>query len=150
MFRSIVAWKRCLHVHYRARRANIPAASRQRPGEARRPRVGVYPRLADDLFYSNGHKVAAAAVLQGSDRTPQRNHPKESVMFRKHLQLTVQLVAAATLAAGASGAALADDSSMSRLTGDSYAFLTIWTTAQVASTWHVRRKRCRKPRWRTC
>jgi hypothetical protein len=43
-------------------------------------------------------------------------------MFRKHLQLTVQLVAAATLAAGASGAALADDSSMSRLTGDSYAF----------------------------
>jgi hypothetical protein len=43
-------------------------------------------------------------------------------MFRKHLQLTVQLVAAATLAAGASGAALADDNSMSRLTGDSYAF----------------------------
>jgi hypothetical protein len=43
-------------------------------------------------------------------------------MFRKHLQLTVQLVAAATLAAGASGSAVADDSSMSRLTGDSYAF----------------------------
>jgi len=43
-------------------------------------------------------------------------------MFRKHLQWTAQLVAAATLAVGASGVAVADDSSMSRLTGDSYAF----------------------------
>ena len=43
-------------------------------------------------------------------------------MFRKHLQSSVHLVAAATLALCASGAALADDSSMSVLTGDSYAF----------------------------
>lgn len=43
-------------------------------------------------------------------------------MIHKHLHSTVQLVAAAALAAAASGAALADDSSLSRLTGDSYAF----------------------------
>jgi len=43
-------------------------------------------------------------------------------MFRKHLQWTARLVGAATLAAGASGVVFADDSSMSRLTGDSYAF----------------------------
>ena len=43
-------------------------------------------------------------------------------MFRKPLHSTVQLVAVVMFAAGASGIALADDSSMSRLTGDSYAF----------------------------
>ena len=43
-------------------------------------------------------------------------------MFRKHLHSRVQLVAVATLALGASGAAFGDDSSMSVLTGDSYAY----------------------------
>lgn len=43
-------------------------------------------------------------------------------MFRKHLQSRMQLVAVATLALGASGAAFGDDSSMSVLTGDSYAY----------------------------
>jgi hypothetical protein len=43
-------------------------------------------------------------------------------MFRKHLHSSVQLVAVATLALGASGAAFADDNSMSVLTGDSYAY----------------------------
>jgi len=43
-------------------------------------------------------------------------------MFRKHLPSPVQLVALATLALGASGAAFADDNSMSVLTGDSYAY----------------------------
>ena len=43
-------------------------------------------------------------------------------MFRKHLRSPVQLVAVATLALGASGAAFADDNSMSVLTGDSYAY----------------------------
>jgi hypothetical protein len=43
-------------------------------------------------------------------------------MFRKHLQSRMQLVAVATLVIGASGAALADDNSMSVLSGDSYAY----------------------------
>jgi hypothetical protein len=43
-------------------------------------------------------------------------------MFRKHLQSRVQLVAVATLVIGASSGALADDNSMSVLTGDSYAY----------------------------
>lgn len=43
-------------------------------------------------------------------------------MFRKHLPARVQLVALATLALAASGAAFADDNSMSVLTGDSYAY----------------------------
>lgn len=43
-------------------------------------------------------------------------------MFRKHLNRTMQLVAVATLAIGTSGVAFADDGSMSRLTGDSYAY----------------------------
>jgi hypothetical protein len=47
---------------------------------------------------------------------------KEFDMFRKHLQSRVQLVAVATLVLGASGAAFADDGSMSVLTGDSYAY----------------------------
>ena len=43
-------------------------------------------------------------------------------MFHKHLHSRRQLVAVATLALGASGAAFGDDNSMSVLTGDSYAF----------------------------
>ncbi|HEX6137847.1 MAG TPA: hypothetical protein VF059_09325 [Casimicrobiaceae bacterium] len=42
-------------------------------------------------------------------------------MYRKQLSGSLQWTVLA-LALGASGAALADDSSMSRLTGDSYAF----------------------------
>ena len=41
-------------------------------------------------------------------------------MFRKSYSLSKQLVLAASLAIGATGAALADDSSMSRFGGDSY------------------------------
>jgi len=43
-------------------------------------------------------------------------------MSRKQHFLTQRLVMATTLALGASGVALADDSSMSRLGGDSYAY----------------------------
>lgn len=43
-------------------------------------------------------------------------------MSRKHFPSTLHLVTLAALAIGASGAAFADDSSMSVLTGDSYAF----------------------------
>jgi len=43
-------------------------------------------------------------------------------MSRKQHFLTQRLVMATTLALGASGVALADDSSMSRLSGDSYAY----------------------------
>lgn len=43
-------------------------------------------------------------------------------MSRKHVSLTRSLVVAAALAVTASGAAFADDSSMSMWTGDSYAF----------------------------
>jgi hypothetical protein len=43
-------------------------------------------------------------------------------MSRKLYSLSKQLVLATTLALGASGAALADDSSMSRFGGDSYAY----------------------------
>jgi hypothetical protein len=43
-------------------------------------------------------------------------------MSRKHSHSPVRLVAVATLILGASGAAFADDNSMSVLTGDSYAY----------------------------
>ena len=43
-------------------------------------------------------------------------------MSRKQYSLTKQLVVATALALGASGVALADDSSMSRFGGDSYAY----------------------------
>ena len=43
-------------------------------------------------------------------------------MSRKQHSLSKQLVVAAALALGASGVALADDSSMSRFGGDSYAY----------------------------
>jgi len=43
-------------------------------------------------------------------------------MIRKHLHSRMQVVAVATLALGATGAAFADDNSMSVLTGDSYAY----------------------------
>ena len=43
-------------------------------------------------------------------------------MERRNYTLHASLVAAATLALGASAAALADDSSMSMWTGDSYAY----------------------------
>ena len=43
-------------------------------------------------------------------------------MFRKPYSLSKQLVVATALALGASGIALADDSSMSRFGGDSYAY----------------------------
>lgn len=43
-------------------------------------------------------------------------------MSRKPLSICKSLVVAATLTLGAANIALADDSSMSRLTGDSYAF----------------------------
>ena len=43
-------------------------------------------------------------------------------MNRNHLHSRLTLVAVATLALGASGAAFADDNSMSVLTGDSYAY----------------------------
>jgi hypothetical protein len=46
----------------------------------------------------------------------------EQAMYRKPYPLSKQLVAAAALALGASGVALADDSSMSRFGGDSYAY----------------------------
>ena len=47
---------------------------------------------------------------------------KESTISRKHYSLSKQVVAAAALALGASGVALADDSSMNPFTGDSYAY----------------------------
>src|SRR5215475_7597239 len=50
------------------------------------------------------------------------NRLEEQQMSRKQHFLTQQLVMATTLALGASGVALADDSSMSRLGGDSYAY----------------------------
>ena len=43
-------------------------------------------------------------------------------MFRKQYSLSQRLVAAMALALGASGVALADDNSMSRFGGDSYAY----------------------------
>ncbi|MFI4888120.1 MAG: hypothetical protein ACHP7B_05175 [Burkholderiales bacterium] len=43
-------------------------------------------------------------------------------MFRKQSFTSTQLLAATILAVGVSGAALADDNSMNRLTGDSYAY----------------------------
>ena len=43
-------------------------------------------------------------------------------MSRKHLPSSMHVVTLAALAIGASGAAFADDSSMSVLTGDSYAY----------------------------
>jgi hypothetical protein len=72
-----------------------------------------------------------------------RNHfqlqhlPKEQAMSRQQYSLSKQLVVATTLALGASGVALADDSSMSRLGGDSYAYFNqpVLRNAAASPTW---------------
>src|ERR1700675_737226 len=51
-----------------------------------------------------------------------RNRLKEQAMSRKLHSLSKQMVVATALVLGASGIALADDSSMSPLTGDSYRY----------------------------
>jgi hypothetical protein len=49
-------------------------------------------------------------------------HSKEHTMQRNHVSLGSSLVVAAALVLAATGTAFAQDSSMSRLTGDSYAY----------------------------
>jgi hypothetical protein len=58
-------------------------------------------------------------------------------MFRKPYSLSKQLVVATALALGTSGLALADDSSMSRLGGDSYAYFNqpVPRNAAASPTW---------------
>ena len=65
-------------------------------------------------------------------------------MFHKHLHSRRQLVAVATLALGASGAAFGDDNSMSVLTGDSYAFFN--NLEYRAGRFNVARAREAQPR----
>src|SRR6266851_3327200 len=55
-------------------------------------------------------------------------------MSRKQYSLSKQLAVAMALALGTSGVALADDSSMSRLGGDSYAYFTQPVTRNVAAS----------------
>jgi hypothetical protein len=55
-------------------------------------------------------------------------------MFRKQHFLSQRIAMAAALALGASGVALADDSSMSRLGGDSYAYFNSQPVAGNAAT----------------
>jgi hypothetical protein len=59
---------------------------------------------------------------------------KELIMSRKQYSLRRQLTLATALALGASGAALADDSSMARLGGDSYAYFNQAPIGNVAAT----------------
>ena len=58
-------------------------------------------------------------------------------MFRKPYSLSKQLVVATALALGTSGVALADDSSMSRFGGDSYAYFNqpVPRNAVASPTW---------------
>src|ERR1700693_2795422 len=58
-------------------------------------------------------------------------------MFRKPYSLSKQLVVATALALGTSGIALADDSSMSRFGGDSYAYFNqpVPRNAAASPTW---------------
>ena len=58
-------------------------------------------------------------------------------MSRKQYSLSKQLVVATTLALGTSGVALADDSSMSRFGGDSYAYFNqaVPRNAAASPTW---------------
>jgi hypothetical protein len=58
-------------------------------------------------------------------------------MFRKPYSLSKQLVVATALALGTSGVALADDSSMSRFGGDSYAYFNqpVSRNAAASPTW---------------
>jgi hypothetical protein len=58
-------------------------------------------------------------------------------MFRKPYSLSKQLVVATALALGTSGVALADDSSMSRFGGDSYAYFNqpVPRNAAATPTW---------------
>jgi hypothetical protein len=58
-------------------------------------------------------------------------------MSRKQCSLSKQLVVAAALALGASGGALADDSSMSRFGGDSYAYFNqpVLRNTAASPTW---------------
>ena len=58
-------------------------------------------------------------------------------MSRKQYSLSKQLVVAAALALGTSGVALADDSSMSRFGGDSYAYFnqSVLRTVAASRTW---------------
>jgi hypothetical protein len=62
------------------------------------------------LLWAPGRVLLTAAAL------------KEQAMFRKPYSLSKQLVVATALALGASGVALADDSSMNPFTGDSYKY----------------------------
>ncbi len=56
-------------------------------------------------------------------------------MFRKQYSLSHRLVVAVALALGASGVALADDSSMGRFGGDSSAYFDTQTIDKSASAW---------------
>ena len=58
-------------------------------------------------------------------------------MSRKQYSLSKQLVVAAALALGASGVAVADDNSMSRFGGDSYAYFNQPVPRNIAAgpTW---------------
>jgi hypothetical protein len=58
---------------------------------------------------------------------------KEQHMFRKQHSRSQQLIAAAALVLGGSGVALADDSSMSRFGGDSYAYFNRQVIGNVAA-----------------
>jgi hypothetical protein len=62
---------------------------------------------------------------------------KEQAMSRKSYALSKQVVMAAALALGASSVALADDSSMSRFGGDSYAYFNqpVLRNAAAGPTW---------------
>jgi hypothetical protein len=62
---------------------------------------------------------------------------KEQAMYRKPYSLSKQLVVATALALGASGVALADDNSMSRFGGDSYAYFNQPVPRNIAAgpTW---------------
>ena len=58
-------------------------------------------------------------------------------MFRRQYSLSKQLVVAAALTLGTSSIALADDSSMSRIGGDSYAYFNqpVLRTAAASAAW---------------
>jgi hypothetical protein len=72
--------------------------------------AGAYDALIQIAFECAPKQFSTAATL------------KEQAMSRKQYSLSKQLAVAAALALGASGVALADDNSMSRFGGDSYAY----------------------------
>jgi hypothetical protein len=67
-------------------------------------------------------------------RNSDRIHSKEQIMSRKQYSQSKQLTVAMALALGASGVALADDSSMSRFGGDAYGYFNQPARADTAAS----------------